>query len=96
MLNGMFYLKDAGLHIDYTNVTYIIKNNEDNSTVVPVKFTPDSISIPSFKAIDKNGNIGIGTVHFIHKKFSTFDIGIDLTANNLFALNTNSIQNSRY
>lgn len=95
-LTGLFYLKDASLKVDYTNVTYKILNTDKKGTSVPVIFTPDSISIHDFIASDESGRSAAGSVYFVHNGFTKFDVDLDINPSNMLCLNTNASQNELY
>ena len=94
-LRGNVDLKDASLLVNYTNVEYRIANCEGVARV-PVKLTPDSIIIPAFCALDESGRKAVGSISFVHDRFSKFDIDLGLTADKILALNTNIRQNELY
>lgn len=95
-LSGLFFVNDAKVKVDYTNVSYKLRNSLDNSKIIPVLLNQDSIIIPSFKANDDFGHSGIGSVTFIHDNFKKFETDLKVNADNLFVLNTRKKQNELY
>jgi len=94
-LSGLFYLKNARAKVDYTNVSYEFKNDDDNE-IVAVLLNPDSIYIPRFKIYDQFGQSGTGSIAFIHDHFKKFETDLKVNTDNLFVLNTNEKQNELY
>lgn len=85
---GFFGFNNAKMVIDYTNVAYYISDT--------INITPDRIGFRNLELKDSQGNKGIINAQMTHRNFKDVKYSLDMRAQNLMVLNTQSRTDSLF
>lgn len=88
LINGAIYAENAGLTIDYTQVSYRLNDS--------IRFSNDSLIFRRIEVRDVQNNRGIFNGSIRHDNFSNMDYNLSLTTNQILALNTTSRNNDNF
>src|SRR5690606_34104319 len=88
LLDGVLAGKEAGLMVDYTQVSY---NFTDS-----VYFKGDTILFDNITINDPNGNSGIFTGTLVHNNFQDIQYNLSITSLRLLAMNTTARDNPQF
>ncbi len=88
LLEGAIFAENAGLTIDYTQVSYRLNDS--------IRFSNDSIIFRRIEVRDVQNNRGIFNGTIRHDNFSNMDYNLALTSNQIMALNTTNRFNDRF
>ncbi len=92
--NGICSLTDANVTIDYTNVSYRLMENEQNS--LNFSFYPEYFIAQNVTMLDDNNQSASGVLKFSHDHFKKFDYDIQIQPEKLLLLDTDSKDNELY
>lgn len=85
---GFLGFNRTKIGIDYTNVTYYISDTID--------IKPDRIGFDNLELTDSQGNKGVVKARLTHRNFKNAKFNLDLHADNLMVLNTQSRTDSLF
>lgn len=88
IMNGAIMAENAGLTIDYTQVSYRLNDS--------IRFSSDSIIFRRIEVRDVHNNRGLFNGSIRHDNFSNMDYNLALTTNQILALNTTSRNSSTF
>jgi hypothetical protein len=87
-LNGAIFAENAGLTIDYTQVSYRLNDS--------IRFSKDSILFRRIEVRDIHNNRGQFNGSIRHDNFNNMDYNLVLTTNQILALNTTGRTNDSF
>jgi hypothetical protein len=88
LIDGAIFAENAGLTIDYTQVSYRLNDS--------IRFSNDSLIFRRIEVRDVQNNRGIFNGSIRHDNFSNMDYNLALTTNQILALNTTSLTNDNF
>lgn len=88
LFKGAIFAENAGLTIDYTQVSYRLNDS--------IRFSNDSIIFRRIEVRDVQNNRGIFNGTIRHDNFSNMDYNMAFTSNQIMALNTTNRNNDRF
>lgn len=88
LMDGAIYAENAGLTIDFTQVSYHLNDS--------IRFKHDVIRFNRIEVRDVNRNRAIFNGTIRHDNFSNMDYNLSLSSNQILALNTTSRNNDRF
>ncbi len=88
LIDGAIFAENAGLKIDYTQVSYQLNDS--------IRFSNDLMLFRRIEIRDAMNNRGIFNGTIRHDNFSNMDYNLSLTTNQIMALNTTGMNNDRF
>lgn len=87
-LEGVAVVKDFAFDVDYLKTSYILSDT--------VFMTPTSFQLNQAQVFDTESNYGIASGLVLHEGFKNFKFAVDISCNNLLALNTKEQDNEMF
>ena len=88
IMNGAIHAENAGLTVDYTQVSYRLNDS--------IRFSTDSIIFRRIEVRDVQNNRGIFNGTIRHDNFNNMDYNLSVTTNQILALNTTGVNNDSF